>query len=158
MAIYKYLARKDGFVLPSVHRCGDSSQSGGSTKLTTVWSRFLTLRAKTSSCHMRNTTWKSRYVNKNSPTKTVTSVILRLHVTRAWEGAKSRKSTFLAISLKFNFQQIFLPLSRFHRNTNSYTKGCLLWYSKWHAPWWDRIVLLFMEYRSVEDSKELVYQ
>ena len=42
----QYLARKDGFVLPTIHTCGDS-QSGRSTRLTIVWSKFLILQANT---------------------------------------------------------------------------------------------------------------
>ena len=67
-------------------------------------------------------------VDENSPTKIATGIIYRLSFTRAWESAKSRQLTILAISLKFNPWQIFLLYGRFyhHRNTDSYTKGCLL--------------------------------
>ena len=46
MWIYKYLARKDGFVLPTIHTCGDS-QSGRSTRLMIVWSKLLILQPNT---------------------------------------------------------------------------------------------------------------
>ena len=95
-------------------------------------------------------------VDENSPT--VTGIIYRLSFTRAWESVKSRQLTILAISLKFNPWQIFLLYGRFHhhRNTDSYTKGCLLFIANIQSGTPLGEMVLFMEYRSAVDTKKLV--
>ena len=61
MAIYKYFAGKDRFVLPTIHTCTEIhlSQSVRLTRLMTVGSRFLTLQTNANSHQVGITYQKS---------------------------------------------------------------------------------------------------